>query len=53
MLERNQRVYINKGVHVGKHGKIFIAGKRVCFVKIDQNFGGGSYYIQTNCLEKE
>lgn len=53
MLGRNERVYINKGEHVGKYGKILIAGKRVSFVKIDQNFGGGSYYILTSILEKE
>ena len=53
MIERGQRIYVNKGPHVGKHGKILGIMGRTALVRIDQNFQGGTYYIRTNILEKE
>lgn len=53
MVERGQRVYVNKGPHAGKHGKILGIMGRTALVRVDKNFQGGTYHIRTTCLEKE
>jgi hypothetical protein len=53
MVERGDRVYVKKGPHAGKYGKIIVILGRTAMVLMDNNFGGGTFYIPKNSLEKE
>lgn len=53
MIERKQRVYVKKGPHAGKYGKVLGVARKTAIVMIDKNFNGGTYHISVDSLEKE